>query len=144
MRTWNANEETADRKWWVVDATDLTLGRLATQIAATIRGKNKPTFTPHADMGDFVIVVNAEKIKMTGDKWNTKKYYTHGRHFGSVNEITAGQQLEKDPTQIIRMAVAGMLPKSKQGRRLINSLKPYKGGSHPHASQKPEPMKLIK
>jgi large subunit ribosomal protein L13 len=138
MKTWNAKTEEADRKWFVVDATGLRLGRLATQVANILRGKNLPTFTPNADAGGFVVVINSDKIEMTGDKWNTKKYYRHSRFFGSLKEKTAEQVKATDSEFIISEAVRGMLPVNKLSKTLITKLKVYKGPEHPHAAQKPE------
>jgi large subunit ribosomal protein L13 len=125
-----------------VDATDKTLGRMASEIAKIIRGKNKPTFTPHVDTGDFVIVVNSEKVKMSGNKWDDEKFYRHSRFFGSLKELTAAQLREKDAALVVREAVAGMLPKTKLSKQLITKLKAYTGPNHPHASQKPEALNL--
>lgn len=141
MKTWNAKADEVGQKWWLVDATDKTLGRLATQIAQVIRGKNKPTFTPNADTGDFVVVVNAEKVRMTGQKLELKKYYRHSRYFGGLKEFSAKEMLERSPEHIMREAVKGMLPKTKLGRRLITKFKVYKGPEHPHQAQKPEALK---
>ena len=138
MKTWNAKTEEADRKWFVVDAAGLRLGRLATQVANILRGKNLPTFTPHADAGGFVVVINSDKIEMTGDKWNSKKYYRHSRFFGSLKEKTAEQVKATDSEFIISEAVKGMLPVNKLSKTLITKLKVYKGAEHPHAAQKPE------
>ena len=138
MKTWNAKTEETDRKWFVVDASGLRLGRLATQVANILRGKNLPTFTPHADAGGFVVVINSDKIEMTGDKWNTKKYYRHSRFFGSLKEKTAEQMKQNDSEFIISEAVRGMLPVNKLSKTLITKLKVYKGPEHPHAAQKPE------
>lgn len=140
MSTWTAKPGDVERKWWIVDASGKTLGRLATQIANKIRGKDKPHFTPHMDTGDFVVVVNCEKIQMTGKKWTEKKYYTHSRFFGSLKSKTAEQVLADTPEFLIEEAVSGMLPKNKLSRQLIKKLKVYKGGDHPHAAQKPEAM----
>ncbi|MBC7741888.1 MAG: 50S ribosomal protein L13 [Bdellovibrionaceae bacterium] len=138
MKTWNAKSEEADHKWFVVDAAGLRLGRLATQVANILRGKNLPTFTPHADTGGFVVVINSDKIEMTGDKWNTKKYYRHSRFFGSLKEKTAEQIKGTDSEFLISEAVRGMLPVNKLSKSLITKLKVYKGAEHPHAAQKPE------
>ena len=138
MKTWNAKTEEADRKWFVVDAAGLRLGRLATHVANILRGKNLPTFTPHADVGGFVVIINSDKIEMTGDKWNTKKYYRHSRFFGSLKEKTAEQMKENDSEFIISEAVRGMLPVNKLSKTLITKLKVYKGPEHPHSAQKPE------
>ncbi len=142
MKTWNAKPEEVERKWWIVDATDQTLGRLASQIASTIRGKNKPTFTPHVDTGDFVVVINSEKIKVSREL-DAMKYYSHSRFFGGIKTWSAKEQMNKDATEILRTAVKGMLPKTKLGRSLIDHLKAYKGGDHPHDAQRPQPLKII-
>jgi large subunit ribosomal protein L13 len=142
MKTWNAKPLEVERKWWLVDATDKTLGRMATEIAKVLRGKNKAEFTPHVDTGDFVIVINSEKVKMTGQKWEQEKFFRRSRYFGSLKELTAAQVREKDPTMIIHSAVAGMLPKTKLGRQLITKLKAFKGSEHPHQAQKPEALNI--
>src|ERR1700722_17603759 len=113
MKTYSAKAGEVEQKWYLVDAADKTLGRMATEIAKILRGKNKPTFTPHVDTGDFVIVINSEKVKMTGNKWVDEKFYSHSRFFGSLKELSAAQVREKDPTTVIQEAVAGMLPKTK-------------------------------
>lgn len=142
MKTWNAKPEEVDRKWWLVDATNKTLGRMCTEIAMVLRGKNKPQFTPHADTGDFVIVVNSEKVKMTGKKWEQEKYYRRSRYMGSVKELTAAQMRDKDPAKVIIEAVAGMLPKTKLGRQQLSKLKAFKGSEHNHQAQKPELLNI--
>jgi large subunit ribosomal protein L13 len=142
MKTYNARNGDVDAKWYLVDADGKTLGRMATEIAKIIRGKNKPTFTPHADTGDFVIVINSEKVKMSGNKWNDEKFYTHSRYFGSLKELSAAQLKDKDPAAVIQEAVAGMLPKNKLSKRLILKLKAYKGATHPHSAQQPETLNL--
>lgn len=142
MQTWNAKPGDVEQKWYLVDAAGKTLGRISTEIAKIIRGKNKPTFTPHVDTGDFVIVINSEKVEMSGNKWNDEKFYSHSRFFGSLKELSAAQVKEKDPAMIIREAVAGMLPKNKLSKRLIHKLKAYSGPTHPHASQKPQMLDL--
>lgn len=141
MKTWNAKPGEVDRKWWLIDASGKTLGRMATEIATILRGKNKPTFTPHVDTGDFVVVINSEKVEMSGDKWNSEKFYSRSRYFGSLKELTAAQLKEKDPTAVIKEAVAGMLPKNKLSKQLILKLKAYKGPNHPHDAQRPEALK---
>lgn len=138
MKTWIAKTEEVDHKWFVVDASGLRLGRLATQVANILRGKNLPTYTPNADAGGFVVVINSDKIEMTGDKWNTKKYYRHSRFFGSLKEKSAEQVKQTDSEFIISEAVRGMLPTNKLSKTLITKLKVYKGPEHPHAAQKPE------
>lgn len=142
MKTWSAKPGEVQQKWYLVDASGKTLGRMATEIAKILRGKNKPTFTPHVDTGDFVVVVNSEKVEMTGEKWTNEKFYSHSRYFGSLKELTAAQMKEKNPTMVIQEAVAGMLPKNKLSKRLIHKLKAYAGPNHPHASQKPEMLNL--
>lgn len=141
MKTWNAKTENVERTWWIVDATNVPLGRLAGKIARTLTGKNKPIYTPNADTGDFVVVVNAEKIALTGDKWNQKKYYRHSRYFGSLKEFTAAEMIERDPTFLVEDAVKGMLPKNKMARHLLLKMKAYAGPNHPHANQKPQALK---
>lgn len=138
MKTWNAKNEETDRKWFVVDASGQRLGRIATHIANILRGKNLPTFTPHADAGGFVVVINSDKIEMTGNKWNTKKYYRHSRFFGSLKEKSAEQMRADDSAFIVSEAVRGMLPVNKLSKTLINKLKVYTGADHPHDAQKPE------
>lgn len=138
MKTWNAKTEETDRQWFVVDASGLRLGRLATHVANILRGKNLPTFTPNQDAGGFVVIINSDKIEMTGKKWDTKKYYRHSRFFGSLKEKTATQMREDDSTFIIEDAVKGMLPVNKLSKTLITKLKVYPGAEHPHAAQKPQ------
>lgn len=138
MKTWNAKTEETDRKWFVVDASGQRLGRIATHIANILRGKNLPTFTPHADAGGFVVVINSDKIEMTGNKWNTKKYYRHSRWFGSLKEKSAEQMRAEDSTFIVSEAVRGMLPVNKLSKTLITKLKVYTGADHPHDAQRPE------
>lgn len=142
MKTWNAAKGEIERKWWVVDAEGKTLGRLASEIAQVIRGKHKPTFTPNQDMGDFVIVVNAEKVATSGNKNVEKHYYRHSRFFGSLKSRNMMEQMEHDPAFVIEDAVKGMLPKNKLSKSLITKLKAYKGPNHPHAAQKPEALNL--
>lgn len=142
MKTWQAQQGEVERKWYIVDASGKTLGRMATQIATILRGKNKPTFTPHVDTGDFVVVINAEKVEMTGEKWQNEKFYSHSRYFGSLKELSAAQMKEKDPANVIIEAVAGMLPKNKLSKQLIMKLKPYKGANHPHSAQQPEALNI--
>ncbi len=126
------------REWFHIDATEKTLGRIATQIAGIIRGKHKPTYTPHVDTGDFVVVTNAEKIRLTGQKLNQKIYYHHTGYPGGIKSISAQKLLEKDPTQLLIKAVQGMLPKNKLNRNGISKLKVYQGDSHPHQAQNPK------
>jgi large subunit ribosomal protein L13 len=138
MKTEVAKAENVKRDWYLVDAQDIVLGRLATQIANVLRGKNKAIFTPSVDTGDFVIVVNAEKIALTGRKLDDKMYYHHTGFPGGLKEITAGKLLEKKPEDLIRKAVKGMLPKNKLARHMIKKLKVYSGASHPHDAQQPK------
>ena len=138
MKSYMANPATIERKWYVVDATDMTLGRLASEVAKVLRGKNKAIFTPHADCGDYVIVVNAEKIKVTGKKMDQKIYYHHSDYVGGMKETTLKEKLAKKPEQVIELAVKGMLPKGPLGRQMYTKLHVYAGAEHPHAAQKPE------
>lgn len=142
MKTEVAKIENVKRDWYVVDAQDAVLGRLATQIANVLRGKNKPTFTPSVDTGDFVVVINAEKIALTGRKLADKVYYNHSGFVGGLKEITAGKLLEKSPEDVIKRAVKGMLPHNKLSRHMLNKLKIYAGGDHPHAAQQPKALTL--
>ena len=139
--TYSAKSSDNEGKWWVVDAQDAVLGRLASQVAARLRGKHKTIFTPHADTGDWVIVVNADRVKLTGRKWDKKIYYRHSGYIGGLKEITAKKLLEKRPEDIIRFAVKGMLPKNRLGRKLFKKLKVYTGTDHPHAAQQPDVWK---
>ena len=138
MKTWNAKTEETDRQWFIVDASGLRLGRLATHVANILRGKNLPTFTPNQDAGGFVVVINSDKIEMTGNKWNTKKYYRHSRFFGSLKEKSAEIMRQDNSQFIIEDAVKGMLPVNKLSKTLITKLKVYPGAEHPHAAQKPQ------
>ncbi len=138
MKTFMASPATIDRKWYVVDATDMTLGRLASEVAKVLRGKNKPIFTPHMDCGDNVIVINAEKIKVTGKKLDQKIYYHHSDYVGGMKETTLKEKLAKKPEQVIELAVKGMLPKGPLGRQMYTKLHVYAGPEHKHEAQKPE------
>lgn len=138
MKTFMASPATIDRKWYVVDATDMTLGRLASEVAKVLRGKNKPIFTPHMDTGDYVIVTNAEKIKVTGRKMDQKIYYRHSDYVGGMKETTLKEKLAKKPEEVIELAVKGMLPKGPLGRQMYKKLFVYAGPDHKHAAQKPE------
>ena len=142
MKTYMPNEAAIERKWYVVDATGLTLGRLASEVAKVLRGKNKPIFTPHADTGDYVIVVNAEKIVVTGKKLSDKIYYSHSDYVGGMKETTLKEMLAKKPEKVVELAVKGMLPKGPLGRKMYTKLFVYAGAEHPHAAQKPEELKL--
>ena len=137
MKTYMARDVDIEKKWHIVDADGKTVGRLATKVAMTLMGKDKPQFTPHADSGDFVIVVNAEKVNFTGKKWNQKTYYSHSGYPGGLKSITAENLLKMKPEEIIRKAVWGMLPKNKWQNRLIKRLKIYTGNAHPHKAQEP-------
>ena len=138
MKTFMASPSTIDRKWYVVDAADMTLGRLASEVAKVLRGKNKPIFTPHMDTGDNVIVINASKIKVTGKKLDQKIYYHHSDYVGGMKETTLREKLAKKPEQVIELAVKGMLPKGPLGRQMYKKLFVYAGPEHNHAAQKPE------
>ncbi len=142
MKTWNAKQEEMDPQWWIIDATNKRVGRIATHIATLLRGKNKPIFTPHVDTGDFVIVINTDKMVLTCNKGESKKYFRHSRFFGSLKEKTAAQMHEEDSTFIIHEAVRGMLPTNKMSRHLILKLKAFKGPQHDHAAQKPQAYSL--
>ncbi len=143
MKTYVATPKDRERNWLVVDAEGQTLGRLATQIADALRGKRKPTYTPHVDVGDFVIVVNAEKIAVTGAKRQEKLYRRHSGYPGGLKTRTLNDMLERRPTEVIRLAVRGMLPKNRLGRKQLTKLKVYAGPEHPHAAQQPQPLQLI-
>ena len=142
MKSFVATPATIERKWYVVDATGLTLGRLASEVAKILRGKNKPIFTPHADTGDYVIVVNAEKLVVTGKKLSDKIYYSHSEYVGGMKETTLKDMLAKKPEKVVELAVKGMLPKGPLGRKMYTKLFVYAGAEHPHAAQKPEELKL--
>lgn len=138
MKTFMPNPAKVERKWYVVDATDMTLGRLSSEVAKVLRGKNKPEFTPHCDCGDYVIVINAEKIVVSGKKLDQKKYYHHSDYVGGMKEQTLREKLNKKPEQVIELAVKGMLPKGPLGRQMYKKLHVYAGAEHAHAAQKPE------
>ena len=140
MKTFMASPATIDRKWYVVDAEGMTLGRLASEVAKVLRGKNKPIFTPHIDTGDYVIVVNAEKIKVTGKKLDQKVYYRHSGYVGGIKETTLKEMLNKHPERVIEFAVKGMLPKGPLGREMYTKLFVYAGPDHKHEAQKPEAL----
>ncbi len=142
MKTFVAKEQEIEKKWFLVDAENRVLGRLATQIAIRLRGKHKPVFTPHADTGDFVVVINAEKITLTGAKWDKKVYYRHSGYIGGLKKITARRLLEEKPEEVLRLAVKRMLPKNSLGRRQLKKLKIYKGTDHPHHAQHPEVLEI--
>lgn len=142
MKTWSANSASVEKKWWVVDASGKKLGRLATEIAKVIRGKHRPTFTPHADTGDFVIVINADKIELSGNKLDQMKYYRHSLHFGSLKETSAREMKATKPEFMIQDAVKGMLPKNRLAKVQLKHLKAYAGPDHPHKAQKPEALSI--
>ena len=141
-RTYVAKPADIQRDWYVVDATDLTLGRLATKIASVLRGKNKPQYTPYEDVGDFVIVINAEKVHVTGRKLDQKEYFHHTGYPGGIKSITLRKQLQKHPERVIEHAVKGMLPRGPLSRRQFRKLKVYAGSEHPHQAQLPKPLEL--
>ncbi|MCG6905090.1 MAG: 50S ribosomal protein L13 [Desulfobacteraceae bacterium] len=140
--TYSAKRADNQEKWYVVNAQDAVLGRLATSVAARLRGKHNPLFTPHADTGDWIVVVNADKIRLTGRKWDQKNYYRHSGYMGGLKTITARKLLEKRPEDLIRFAVKGMLPKNRLGRQLFKKLKVYAGSQHPHEAQQPEVLEF--
>ena len=140
MKTFMASPSTIERKWYVVDASAYTLGRLASEVAAVLRGKNKPTFTPHIDTGDYVIVVNAEKVQITGKKLEQKIYYSHSEYVGGMKEATLKEMMAKKPEKGIELAVKGMLPKGPLGRAMFDKLHVYAGPDHKHQAQKPEAL----
>lgn len=142
MSTVSAKKEEVQRKWFVVDADNVVLGRLASQVAAVLKGKHKPIYTPHVDTGDFVVVVNADKVQLTGNKRDDKMYYHHTGYPGGLKSINADKLLEKRPEDVICFAVKGMLPKNPLGRKMFSKLKVYKGSEHPHAAQKPEVLEI--
>jgi len=142
MKTFMANESTINREWFVVDAAGKRLGRLATEVATVLRGKHKPTFTPHVDCGDYVIVINADKIELTGDKWNKKIYYTHSNYPGGLKEKTAKVMIQEKPTRMVELAIKGMLPKGKLGNQMYKKLFVYAGEDHKHQAQQPVVMEL--
>ena len=142
MKSYMASPATIERKWYVVDATDKTLGRLSSQIASVLRGKNKPTYTPSMDTGDFVIVINADKIKVTGKKMDQKMYYRHSDYVGGMKEATLKEMMAKKTEDVIKLAVKGMLPKGPLGRQMLKKLHVYAGAEHAHAAQKPEVLEF--
>ena len=142
MKTYMQRKEDVTRDWYVVDAEGQTLGRLATKVANVLRGKHKPTYTPHIDGGDYVIVVNANKVVLTGNKLNDKMYYNHSRYTGGLRERTAKEMVEKYPVEMIERAVKGMLPKGRLGRQMYKKLFVYAEGNHPHSAQMPKEMKV--
>lgn len=143
MKTTSAKNTDVIRKWHLIDADGLVVGRLATRIAMILRGKNKPIFTPHVDTGDFVIIVNADKVRFTGNKLEKKIYYRHTGYPGGIKQETAGDIMKKTPEKILMSAVRGMLPKNRLGRQQLKKLKVYRGAEHPHRAQNPEELNLI-
>ena len=142
MKTFMARNDEVARQWVLVDATDMVLGRLAADVAAILRGKTKPEYTPHTDVGDFVVVINADKIKVTGNKEEQKLYRHHSGYMGGLRELTLKQMMEKKPEEVIRLAVKGMLPKGPLGYRMLKKLKCYVGATHPHAAQQPKSLDI--
>jgi large subunit ribosomal protein L13 len=142
MKTYSANPQEVERKWFVVDAQGQTLGRLATRVATLLRGKHKPIYTPHVDCGDYVIIVNAEKVNVTGQKLDDKIYYRHSHYPGGLKQVTMRRQLQIHPERVIEAAVRGMLPKNRLGRKMFRKLKVYAGPDHPHRAQQPEDLEL--
>ena len=140
MKTYSAKPKELEQRWYIVDAEGQTLGRLATRVADTLRGKQKAQFTPHIDTGDFVVVVNAEKVAVTGKKREDKIYYRHSGYPGGLRERTLGEELERRPTEVLRKAVKGMLPRNRLARRQLTKLKIYAGPDHPHEAQNPTPL----
>lgn len=142
MKTFMANNQTVERKWFVIDAAGKRVGRLATEVATVLRGKHKPTFTPHVDCGDYVIIINAKDVELTGNKWDDKKYYRHSQYPGGLRETTAKRLNETFPERIVEFAIKGMLPKGRLGRQMYTKLFVYAGNEHPHAAQQPEVLEL--
>jgi large subunit ribosomal protein L13 len=142
LKTYNEKKENIERKWYLVDAKDKILGKLAVEIAIMLRGKNKPTFTPSVDCGDFIVVINAEKIKVTGAKLSDKKYYSHSGYVGNLKVKNLEEMLQKHPERVIQKAVKGMIPHNKLGRKIIKKLKVYAGSKHPHEAQNPEKIDI--
>ena len=142
MKTLSIKQEDVRRSWYVIDATGRTLGRLSTQIAIRIRGKHKAEFTPHVDTGDYVVVINAEKVRVTGNKLHDKIYNHHTGFPGGIKSISLAKLMQKSPEKVVEMAVKGMMPKSKLGRSMISKLKVYAGSEHPHAAQQPQPLEI--
>ncbi|ASR42576.1 MULTISPECIES: 50S ribosomal protein L13 [unclassified Luteimonas] len=142
MKTFTAKSETVQRDWYLVDATGKTLGRLSAEIAHRLRGKHKPVYTPHVDTGDYIVVINAEKIAVTGKKMTDKLYHRFTGYIGNLKTESLGQALERHPERVIEIAVKGMLPKNTLGRAMYRKLKVYKGAEHPHAAQQPQPLEL--
>jgi large subunit ribosomal protein L13 len=142
MKTYSAKPETVKRDWFVIDATDKTLGRLATEVARRLRGKHKPEYTPHVDTGDYIVIVNAEKVRVTGNKFTDKMYHHHTGYIGNLKSISFDKLQQKAPERIIEYAVKGMLPKNPLGRAMYRKLKIYAGGEHPHTAQQPQTLEI--
>ena len=142
MNTFMASPATIERKWYVIDASGKTLGRLSSEVAKVLRGKNKPIFTPHIDTGDYVIIVNADKVKVTGKKLDQKKYYHHSDYVGGMKETSLKEMIAKKPEKVLELAIKGMLPKGPLGREMYKKLFVYAGAEHPHAAQKPEVLDI--
>jgi len=142
MKTYTPSETDIQRRWWVVDAEGKVLGRLASHVAGILRGKHKPIYTPHLDTGDYVIVINAEKVRLTGDKVNQKTYFRHSGYMGGERFIPFRRMIEKHPERVIELAVKGMLPKNRLGRQMRKKLRVYAGPSHPHEGQQPQPLEI--
>lgn len=142
LKTYNAKKEEINRKWYLIDASGKVLGKLAAEISKILRGKNKPIFTPNVDCGDYVVVINAEKIAVSGKKMQDKKYYRHSGYIGNLRVETLEEKLQKKPEEVIMLAVKGMLPKNRLNRQVIKKLKVYKGSGHPHEAQKPEKIEI--
>lgn len=142
MKTFSARKEDIEQKWFVVDAEDKIVGRLASGIAIVLRGKNKPIFTPHVDTGDNIVVLNADKVRFTGRKWEQKKYYRHSTYPGGLKETVAGKMIKQKPEEVLRHAVWGMIPHNRLGRQIMKKLRIYAGSEHPHEAQKPEILEI--
>lgn len=142
MKTFSAKQETVKREWFVIDATDKVLGRLSTEIARRLRGKHKPEYTPHVDTGDYIVIVNAEKVRVTGNKEQDKIYYHHTGYVGSLKSINLAKMRQEHPERIIEKSVKGMLPKNSLGRTMFKKLKVYAGATHEHAAQQPQPLEI--
>jgi len=142
MKTYSARAQDVRRQWHLIDAEGKTLGRLATEVARRLRGKHKPEFTPHVDTGDYVVVINAEKVHVTGNKMSDKMYHHHTGYIGNLKSISLEKQLEKRPEKVIQLAVKGMMPRGPLGRAMLSKLKVYAGSEHPHAAQQPQPLEL--
>ncbi|MDA7794955.1 MAG: 50S ribosomal protein L13 [Porticoccaceae bacterium] len=142
MKTYSAKAESVERDWYIVDAADKTLGRLATEVASRLRGKHKPEYTPHVDTGDYIVIINAEKVTVTGNKATKKIYYSHTGYPGGIKDITFEKLMEKAPERALQSAVKGMLPKGPLGREMFRKLKIYVGSEHPHAAQQPQTLEL--